>query len=54
MVKGRGTLWTTRIRSLKIGDQRLMICAIKIMKFTNEIEACGGNVGVIAIVVKFA
>ena len=31
-----------------------MICAIKIMKFTNEVEACGGNVRVTAIVVKYA
>lgn len=31
-----------------------MICAVEIMKFTNEDEVCGGNVRVIAVVVKFA
>jgi hypothetical protein len=31
-----------------------MVCAIKIMKFTNVDEVCGGNVRVIAIIVKFA
>jgi hypothetical protein len=31
-----------------------MICAGKITKFTNVDEVCGGNVRVIAVVMKFA